>query len=334
MVKGVKVLSSGYYVPKRVVGNDYFERKNPFFEYEFVERGVVRRGREVVTSDDWIMKRMGVKERRWAHTDESLSDMAAEAVKNALYKIDMPASGLAGIIIASVTQDMQFPSAADQVIEKIGACNAHISYDLAAACAGFPLALRNARNEVKENRGTYAVVGAERLSGIIDETDSNCMLFGDGAGAMIVGSSNESREFLLNFYSLKDTSEGRTNWIFRDKEGKLRMPFGRCVFRDAIFRLKEATLDLARNSGWGLEEVNQYLYSQANARINGKLVGDLKLEDRQVFSNIFHLGNTSAASVPICYAQAVEDGRIVPGSKVIIAAVGAGLSVSGASLIA
>lgn len=327
---GVRIMGSGFYVPERVVDNSYFVDKNPLFEYDS-EGGRVQ---SIETSDEWIQKNMGPVTRRWAKGDETVSDMAYVAVERALKRADIAASSLDGILVASVTQEEQFPSVASILDSRLGSSNKRRCEDVGAACAGLMIALENAYDAIRSRGGIYAVIGAEKLSRIIDETDKNSPLFGDGAGAFIFGPTEDHKAGIVTTYNITRSGEGRNRWIFRDRKGYLRMPNGPDVFKEASRELKIASEELMHCAKWEKEEVDMFLFHQANIRISGNLQRSMGLRDDQTFTNIRELGNTSSASIPIAYTQCVEQGKIRPGSKVIAVSIGSGMTISGAAMVA
>lgn len=326
-----RIVGWGHYVPERVVSNAYFVALNPLFEYN--EEG--ERVKEMDTSDAWIQQMMGVRERRRAASDEEVHHMGAKAVLSALQKTDFQPEDLEGIIVGTVTQDKQFPSAACQMRELIGARNANRCFDVGAACSGFTTALDIANAFIKQGSGPLAVVGVEKLSRMADDRDKNAPLYsGDGAGAVILYQTPYQNQGILTTYSITKTEDNRLQWIHRDKNRILRMPHGGKVLVEATRELEKACRTMTRDVGWKIEDVDQAIFHQANIRILDNVKERLELREDQVYMNIQKYGNLSAASAPIAYSEACDAGLIKADAKVLIACIGSGMVIGGAALVA
>ncbi|MGC2424568.1 MAG: beta-ketoacyl-ACP synthase III [Nitrospirota bacterium] len=314
-----KVLGTGSYAPEMVLTNHDLEKM-------------------VDTADQWIVERTGIRERRIADKDVASSDLAFEAAKKALKAADMKASQLELIIVATVTPDMLFPATACILQAKLGAKNA-IAFDISAACSGFIFALATADNFIKAGAYKNAlVVGTETLSKITDWTDRNtCVLFGDGAGAAIIGKSDNGS----GIYSTHLHTNGKQgDLLFMPGGGSLhpaslhsieeRMHFikmrGNETFKIAVRALEEVVNEALECNGLKASDIDMVVPHQANLRIIQATAKRLGIPMEKVVVTLDRYGNTSAASIPIALDEAVRDGRIGPGKNVILEAFGGGLS--------
>ena len=288
----------------------------------------------VDTSDDWITSRTGIKERRISHVE--VSDLAAVASHHALAAAGKTAADLDLIVLATCTGDSIIPSTAAILQAKLEAWNA-AAFDLNAACSGFVYALVVAGNMIKAGtHRTVLVVGAEKLHFHIDFTDrSTCVLFGDGAGAVIL-ESTESDVGILSSELGIDGSAAAILCIPRDgtagsrdypepKESRFQMD-GPELFRRAVIRMGEASARVIGEAGLTLDQVDLLIPHQANVRIIDATARRLGLDSAKVFVNIGSYGNTSAATIPVALTEALETRRIQPGDHVVFTAFGAGLS--------
>lgn len=323
-----KIVGVGHYLPEKVIRNSYFEERNPLFHYDKNEE---RTGDPIFTSDEWIMKRMGVAERREAGKDEYVHHLGAEAAKRALENAGMEPDSLDGIMLATVTQKEKFPSAAIKVQKLIGARNVKEAFDIGAACAGFPLTLHLADLAVQASHWTYLAIAVDTLRKITDDTDVNAPLFGDGAGAAILSYTSEKRG-VLAYSAGSDPFDGKDELIFQGKEEKLRMPEGKYVHREAIESMVSLAEDIKNQLGWSNEDIDLFIPHQANIRILNQVAERLGLEGK-VFINIEKYGNMSPATCAVAYSEAVEQGRIKEGSKVIVVAFGSGLIYTGVGIV-
>ena len=336
------ILGAGMYVPEKVIDNQYFVDRNPYYRYDMAgnQQTETVDGREVVqtveTSDEWIVTRMGVHHRRALADGETVVDLAERAARPCLTNAHVAAEELEGIIIATVSNQMRFPSVACVVQERLGARKATVCYDLAAACAGFPLALQQANLMMGNGCGPYLVIGAEALWNIVDFTDLNSPLFGNGAGAVLLGPSEAPEDEcrgVLAFVSSSDPFDGKAMWICQDSHGFLRMPEGTKVMRAAVRGMYEVTCVIKERIEWKTEDVDLYIPHQANQRITDGYLKELGVPAEKVSSTIGDYGNMSAATNPVAFAEAYQRGRIRRGSKVVMVALGSGVVCSGVGLV-
>ncbi|MCM3632076.1 MULTISPECIES: beta-ketoacyl-ACP synthase III [Paenibacillus] len=316
--KSVGILGAGKYVPEQVLTNQQLEQM-------------------VDTNDEWIVTRTGIKERRIAASDEATSDLAYKAAEQALHNAGLTAKDIDLIIVATVTPDMFFPSTACLVQEKLGAtCPA---FDLSAACSGFIYSLATANGFVQS--GLYRkilVIGAETLSRITDYTDRNtCILFGDGAGAVVVGEVEEGRGF-QSFVLGADGSGGEllkvagggsrkpaTAETISNNEHSIHMA-GNEVFKFAVRIMGSAAEEAIEKAGISKADVDLLVPHQANIRIIQSSLQRLDLTEDKALINIDKYGNMSAASIPVALAEAVEQNRIGEGDTLCLVGFGGGLT--------
>ncbi len=293
----------------------------------------------VDTSDEWIKTRTGMEVRHIAEEGEKTSDFAAEAIRRALEDAGLDAKDLDVIIVASVTGDMQFPSTACFVQDKLGAKQA-AAFDISAACSGFIYGLSLANGMIATGQAeTVAVVGAELLSRITDYTDrSTCVLFGDGAGAVVVRKTDDPERGIIDTYLRSDGSlyellympGGGTSVPFSHESVDKKLFYlrmeGREVFKYAVTAMGEAAeLILKRNDLTG-DDVDLLLPHQANLRIIDATARRVKIPPERVYVNIQKYGNTSAASIPIALDEARKEGRLQDGQLALMVAFGAGFT--------
>jgi 3-oxoacyl-[acyl-carrier-protein] synthase-3 len=286
------------------------------------------------TSDDWITTRTGIKERRIAHVD--VSDMAVVASQHALAAANLEPTDIDLIVLATCTADTVIPSAASHVQAKLGATNAAV-FDLNAACSGWIYALNVATQMVKGGgHNKVLVIGAEKLSHLIDFTDrATAVLFGDGAGAVVLEATDEP----VGLQAVEIGTDGSVAGILcvpgvgtagnryqgDPTEYAIHMD-GPEVFRRAVTAMGEASARVVEEAGLSVEDVDLLIPHQANVRIIDATARKLKLAPEQVFVNIASYGNTSAATIPIALTEALEEGRVSPGANIVFAAFGAGLT--------
>jgi 3-oxoacyl-[acyl-carrier-protein] synthase III len=291
----------------------------------------------VDTSDEWIVTRTGIKERRIAADEQAASDLALPAARTALEQAGVAAEDLDLVIVATATPDMLFPATAAIVADALGAKNA-AAYDLLAGCTGFVYALSQAYGAVATGLSKRAlVIGAEVLSKITNWEDrSTCILFGDGAGAAVVQPIGEGG--IVGFELGADGSGGRDLCV---PAGGSRRPVstetleqelqfikmnGAEVFRFATRVMVTSAEELLAACGAGIDDIDLYVPHQANKRIVDHAVKNLGLDPSKVLMNIDRFGNTSSASIPICLVEAQAEGRLEEGTRVLMSAVGAGLT--------
>ena len=298
----------------------------------------------VDTSDEWIRTRTGIGERRILAKGQVTSDLAADAARRAIEKAELRAEEIEAILVATATPDQPVPCTAAFVQEKLGAANA-MGFDVDAGCSGFLYALQVGRALVAS--GAYAnvlVIGADALSLLSDyQSRETCVLFGDAAGAVVLGRSGgqaritdmqlglDGRGTALIQVAAGGTALPTSHETVEKREHYLRMN-GREVFRFAVDKLASLTRDLCARNGLELAQIDLLVPHQANGRILTAAAAELELPPERMFSNLEHYGNTSAASIPLALDEALREGRVQPGSHVILAAFGAGLAWGGALL--
>ncbi len=289
----------------------------------------------VDTSDEWIVERTGIRQRHKARDDQPTSDLAVEASKRALTDAGHSPGDIDLIGVATTTPDMTFPSVASIVQRKLGVPTC-IAFDVQAVCSGFVYALSVADGFVARGLAKCAlVIGAEEMTRLMDWTDrSTCVLFGDGAGAVVVepreGQGVKTDKGLLGFALRCDGS--KTDLLYVDggpattgTVGHLRMA-GNQVFRHAVVNIAEAITACCEASGIEIADVDWFVPHQANQRII-KGVGDrLGLDENKVISTVAMHANTSAASIPLALDAAIQDGRIKRGELILLEAMGGGLT--------
>ena len=289
----------------------------------------------VDTSDEWIVERTGIRQRHKARDDQPTSDLAVEASKRALADAGRSVQDVDLIVVATTTPDMTFPSVASIVQRKLGVPTC-IAFDVQAVCSGFVYALSVADGFVARGNAKCAlVIGAEEMTRLMDWTDrSTCVLFGDGAGAVVVepreGQGTKADQGLLGFALRCDGS--KTDLLYVDggpattgTVGHLRMA-GNQVFRHAVINIAEAITACCAASDIEIADVDWFVPHQANQRII-KGVGDrLGLDEDKVILTVAEHANTSAASIPLALDAAIRDGRIKHGDLVLAEAMGGGLT--------
>lgn len=310
LVRGV-----GHYLPERIVPNSEFEAT-------------------IDTSDEWIRSRSGIERRHFAAEGQTTSDMATRAAQAALQDAGMVADDLDAIILATSTADLTFPSAATMVQAALG-MNKGFAFDVQAVCAGFVFALANANALIVSGQAKRVmVIGAETFSQIMDWTDrGTCVLFGDGAGALIVEAHEGTGETSdLGILSTDLNSDGR----FRDilyvdggvstrTTGFLRMQ-GKEVFRHAVEKLAQTAHTALEKIGLTGADVDWIVPHQANLRIIAATAQRMQVPMERVVVTVQDHGNTSAASIPLALSVGKARGQIKPGQLVVIEAIGGGLA--------
>jgi 3-oxoacyl-[acyl-carrier-protein] synthase-3 len=285
----------------------------------------------VDTSDEWIRERTGIRERRMATQEESLSDIALPACRDALAQAGIEGKDIDLIIVATVTPDMMFPSTGAILADALGATDA-AAYDLSAGCTGFMYALAQAYGMLAGGLSKRAlVVGGDLLSKILDWSDrSTLVLFGDGAGAVVLEAVPD--QGFLGFELGADGAGGASLWLpgsgsrhFDDPDGYVKMN-GREVFKFATRVLVKSAEDLLEKCGMTIEDVDLYIPHQANVRIIDHATRKLGVPSERVVINVDRYGNTSSGSIPLALADAAADGRLQPGQLVLMTGMGAGLT--------
>lgn len=286
------------------------------------------------TSDEWITTRTGIKERRISHVE--VSDMAEVAGRRALAAAGKTPADVDLIILGTCTADSLIPSSASILQEKLGATSA-AAFDLNAACSGFLYSLVVGSNMIRSGTNrTVLVIGAEKLHRHLDFTDrTTAVLFGDAAGAVVLEATEEPVGLLASELGMDGTVWDILRVPRDGSAGDIRPPNpaesgirmnGPEVFRRAVTTMGEAAQRAMEEAGVGVEDVDLFIPHQANVRIIDAAARRLGLPDSKVFVNIGSYGNTSAATIPVALAEAVEEGRVEPGSTLVFAAFGAGLS--------
>jgi 3-oxoacyl-[acyl-carrier-protein] synthase III len=314
----IGITGLGVFVPERVVTNDDLAKL-------------------VDTSDEWITARTGIKERRFATDDEALTDIARPAARDALAQAGVEPGSIDLVLCATVTPDMMFPTSSALLADELGMPDA-AAYDLLAGCTGFVYALAQAYGMLASGLSQRAlVVGGDVLSKILDFEDrSTLVLFGDGAGAVVMEPVGEGG--FLGFELGADGGGGESLWLpgsgsrrFEDPDAFIKMN-GREVFKFATRVLVSSAEKLLDELGMTVDDVDVYVPHQANIRIIDHAAKKLGFPREKVVVNVERYGNTSSGSIPLALADAIADGRLRPGSKVLMTGMGAGLT-WGSSLI-
>jgi 3-oxoacyl-[acyl-carrier-protein] synthase III len=299
----VGIIGLGRYVPERVVTN---------FDLEKI----------MDTTDEWIRTRTGIEERRIADDDVNTSDMAYEAAKEALRDSGIEAHQIGLILVATVTPDQPFPSVSTMIQDKLGAKNA-AAMDVSAACAGFMYGVITAKQFVESGTYPYVlVVGVEKLSKITNYDDRNtAVLFGDGAGAVVVGEVSEGRG-ILSFELGADGSGGK----HLVQKGPFLEMNGREVYKFAVRQMGDSAENVIIKAGLSKEEVDFLVPHQANIRIMESSRIRLGLPEEKMSTTIKQFGNTSAASIPIALQEEVLAGKVKDDDVVVLVGFGGGLT--------
>lgn len=313
-MSGIKLISTGSALPVREVTN---------FDMEKL----------VETSDEWISTRTGISARRFCSGEECHTSLCLAAARQALERSGLRPEQIGVCLVATLTQDTMTPSTACVLQKELGLPEDTVCFDLNAACAGFVYGLHTAECLLAAASRKYGlVIGCEVLSRITDFTDrSTCVLFGDGAGAAIlewgedypslcaVMGSRGNRQSLM----IPGVNTGAPSYIHMD---------GKEVFRFAVEVLPRCAKEVAAKAGISLDQVDHFVFHQANQRILDFAIKKLKLDPKKCAGNIAHTGNTSAASVPILLDELVRSGQLHSGQKVLCAGFGGGLTWAGALL--
>ncbi len=312
------VNSVGSYLPKRIMSNDELSQM-------------------VDTSDEWIVQRTGIKQRHIAADDEYTSDLALKAAKDALERANLSANDIDLIIVATTSPDLTFPSTATLVQQKLGIHHG-AAFDIQAVCSGFIYALATADSYIKNQMANRVlVIGAETFSRLVDWSDrTTCVLFGDGAGAMILEAKETAKESGVLCSSLRsDGAEWKKLYVdggvsTTQTIGHVKMQ-GRDVFKHAV-NISDVVEDVYKKSGYDSKDLDWFVPHQANKRIIDAACKKLKIPREKTVYTVDHHANTSAASVPLALSEASKDGRIKRGDLVMVEAMGGGFT-WGAALI-
>lgn len=315
----VEVAGTGAYLPDRILTNDDLSRM-------------------VDTSDEWIRTRTGMRERHLARDNEVTSDMGAEAARRALAAAGVDATEVDLIVVATCTPDMMLPSTACSVQQKIGASRA-FCFDLSAACSGFLYAVEAVRGMIAAGQyRTGLVIGAEKMSCVTDWQDrSTCVLFGDGAGAVVLRAAQRGQGILASAMG----SDGALGDLLKIPGGgsvtpasaqsvQDRLHFikmgGNQVFKHAVICMSEAGQKVLDKAGLALSQVDWVIPHQANMRIVTAIAERVGFPMEKVITNLERVGNISAASIPVALDEAVRDGRIRRGQMLLFVAFGGGFT--------
>ena len=317
----VYIRSLATYVPPRLLTNSDLEKM-------------------VDTTDEWILQRTGIRERHIVDPGVATSDLAREAALKAIQKAGLTPDDIGVIVVGTVTPDMLFPSTACLVQHKIGARHAW-GFDLSAACSAFTYALTAASQLVAAGCHDHAlVIGADVMSSIIDYKDrSTCVLFGDGAGAIVVSAASNGEPSILDFEHEIDGSGGPA--LCMPAGGSLHPPShdtveqrmhyvkqdGATVFKFAVRKTEEIARRIMLRNNISAAELDLFVSHQANRRIIQAATEKLGIDQAKVIINIERFGNTTAATIPLALNDAVEDGRLKKGDLVLLCSVGAGFTV-------
>ena len=307
-----RILGTGGYLPRRILTNADLEKI-------------------VETSDQWIVERTGIRERHLAADGEFTSDLATRAAQGALAAAGIEANDIDLLLVATTTPDLVFPSTACIVQSKLGMSNGKPAFDIQAVCSGFVYALSVADQFIKTGAAKRAlVIGAETLSRITDWTDrGNCILWGDGAGAVVLGASAEPGIIATHIHA-----DGRHRDLLRTTTGAstglaepavMRME-GNAVFRMAVNTLDRIVDETLEANGLNKSDIDWLVPHQANIRIISATAKKLGMSMDNVVTTVAEHGNTSAASVPLAFDVAVRDGRIQRGQTVLMEAFGGGFT--------
>lgn len=301
----VGIKGFGAYAPDRVIDNAYFE--------SYLD-----------TSDEWISQMTGIKERRWADENQDTSDLAYEASIRAIEDAGIDAQDIDMVIVATSTGDHRFPTVANMLQQRLGLGKV-ASMDQLAACSGFMYGIITARSFVLS--GEYQnvlVVGADKLSKITDLNDrSTAILFGDGAGAVIIGEVSENRGILS--YELGSDGVGG-KYLYQDQETNFIRMNGREVFKFAVRVMGESSQRAVEKANLGPDDINMFIPHQANIRIMESARQRLNLPKEKMSVSVDKYGNTSAASIPLSVKQELENGSIKEDDVVVFVGFGGGLT--------
>ncbi len=313
----MRITGVGRAVPERILTNTELERL-------------------VETTDEWIVERTGIRERRIAAAEETASTLGTAAARAALASAELSADAIDLIVVGTSTPDAVFPATASRIQDALGARRAG-AFDVNAACAGFLAAISTGMQFVAGGGAERVlVVGAETMSRIIDWTDRNtCVLFGDGAGAVILERGAASEPGALESFVLRsDGSLGSLLYCGGPNEpalsgapgGPYIVMDGRNVFRQAVTAMTQAAAEVVARAGLSVSDIALCVPHQANLRIVDAVARNLGLPGDRVFTNLERYGNTSSASIPIALSEANDRGRLQPGDHLLMLAFGGGLA--------
>lgn len=322
-MRRARILGTGFYVPDRVVTND-----------DLAER--------MDTSDEWIRQRSGIEQRRYAPDDVGCAELAYQASLRTLDEAGLEAEALDCIILATLSPDYHFPGSACLLGQKLGLPGVP-AVDIRAQCSGFIYSLSTADNFIRGGQfKCVLVVGSEKHSVALEFADRGrdvTILFGDGAGAAIVGPTEEDRGILSTHLHadgrladalwLECPGSAHPRWITQEMvEGGRTFPKmkGRLVFKHAVDKLTAVTMEALAKNGMSVEDIDLFLFHQANLRIIEQVTTQMKIPPEKVYNNIQEYGNTTAASIPIALHEALQKGFLHEGEHVLMASFGSGFT--------
>lgn len=325
-VINVCIAGTGSYVPERILTNEELAAK-------------------VDTSDEWIVTRTGIKERRIAAEGEFTSHLATNAARNALEQAGLAAEDIELIIVATITPDTPTPATACHVQKALGATNA-VAFDISAACSGFLYAMKISKRLISDGAFKNAlIIGAEKLSSVTNWSDrSTCVLFGDGAGAAVLRRAEPGEGSIV---ATEMGTDGSLTHLLEIPGGGTACPItsenvndnlqtlsmlGKEVFKVAVNRMKEAAEKVIERAGWQPEDIACVIPHQANLRIIDAIADRLAVPNERVFVNLHKYGNTSAAAVAIALDEANRTGAFKRGDKIVLVVFGAGLTWAAAAV--
>jgi 3-oxoacyl-[acyl-carrier-protein] synthase III len=306
-----KIISCGSYLPKKILTNDELAKK-------------------VDTNDEWITSRTGIKQRHIAADDEYTSDLGYKAAKDALEKANMQASEIDAIIVATTTPDNVFPSVATKIQHKLGIKDA-FAFDVQAVCSGFVYGLTIADKFIKTSMAkNILVIGAEKLSKILDWSDRNtCVLFGDGAGAVIASQSDGDSKIIDTnlhsdgkYFDILYTDGGPA---INNQAAFIRMQ-GKEVFKNAVSKMSNSIISIIEKNDLTINDIDLIIPHQANNRILMAIKDKTKISEEKVMSTVAKHANSSAASIPLALSQALEENVVKRSDMLVLTALGAGLT--------
>lgn len=307
----VRITGTGSYLPKKILSNDDLSHM-------------------METSHDWIVQRTGIHQRHIAAKDELTSDMAEKAARKALESAKVKPEDIDFIVCATTTPDLTFPATAVSIQAKLGLKKNSFALDVQAVCSGFVYALSVGNNFIKAGQGKKGlVIGAEKMSSLLDWSDrTTAVLFGDGAGAVVIEATEEEGILSAHLHSdgslcdILYTSGGAAQ---SDHVGKIKME-GRAVFKHAVLKLAGSVEEALAHNKLSAEDIDWFVPHQANERIIDAVADRLGFPLEKVIKTAKNQANTSAASIPLALDYAVREGRIKKGDLVVVDALGAGLS--------
>ncbi len=306
-----KIIGTGSYLPEKFLTNSDLEKT-------------------VDTTDQWIVERTGIKKRHIAAENEMTSDIAFKAAQKALDNSGLKGEEIDMIILATTTPDLTFPATATTVQARIGAKSA-FAFDIQAVCCGFVYAITTANNFIKSGQVKNAlVIGADTLSRIVDWKDRNtCVLFGDGAGAVVLQSSNDDSGII----SSNLHSDGSLNNILKTSGGPASNQIsgfiemsGKEVFKHAVDKMSKSVLEALADANLTIKDIDLLIPHQANARILSAVADRLELPEEKVVITVQDHANTSAASIPLALDYANSQGKLKKGDIIVLEALGGGLT--------